>query len=160
MLGVLKKIPNKILDIGYGNGDFLNACTNIINACHGNDISNYHVPNGCIKIDDIFKDNYDVVCFFDSLEHFEDIYIIKNLKTDYIFISVPWCHNFSEEWFTKWYHRRPNEHLWHFNEKSIINFFNELDYECIYLDNFEDIVRKNTFIHPNKNILSCVFKKR
>jgi len=159
LLGALKKNPNKILDVGYGNGDFLKACLNSIKECHGIDLSDYPVPTGCTKINNMFSEKYDVVCFFDSLEHFDDIYAIKELKTDYIFISVPWCHNFSPNWFKSWYHRRPNEHLWHFNKDSINKFFNEIGYECIYQSNFEDIVRINKNVLPNENILSCLFKK-
>jgi hypothetical protein len=59
-----------------------------------------------------------------------------------------------------WYHRRPNEHLWHFNDKSLCNFFNELGYDNVYLGNFEDTIRKNNNIFPHENIISGIFKKR
>jgi hypothetical protein len=99
----------------------------------------------------IFDKHYDIVCFFDSLEHFDDIYIIKDLDCDYIFISVPFCHFFSEEWFLNCYYRRPNEHLWNFNDKSLYTVFNELGYDNIYLGNFEDTIRKNNDILPYQN---------
>lgn len=159
LLGTLGYIPNRILDVGYGNCDFLKAAKNIIKECHGADISEYPVPGGCVKVDSLYTHTYDVVCFFDSLEHFDDIYEIKNLKTDYVFISVPWCHNISEEWFANWYHRRPNEHLWHFNLESLTKFFKELGYTRIYTSNFEDAIRKNAAVAPLNNILSCMFKK-
>ena len=105
----------------------------------------------------MFIEKYDVVCFFDSLEHFDNIYIIKELKTDYIFISVPWCHNFSPDWFKSWYHRKPNEHLWHFNKESLLNFMSELGYNCIHTSNIEDTIRKNN--KEYSNILTAIFKK-
>ena len=160
LIAVLNKIPDSIVDIGYGNGDFLRVCKNAnIKNVYGCDISDYPVPNGCIKIDISEIKNSDVVCFFDSLEHFDDINVIKNMETEYIFISVPYCHNYNDKWFLKWYHRRPNEHLWHFNDKSLIETFKNNGYECIYTSNFEDIIRKNESSKNYPNILSCVFKK-
>jgi hypothetical protein len=159
LIGALGYIPKSIVDIGYGNGDFLSVCKKTIVDVYGCDISDYPVPEGCSKI--LIEDikNIDVVCFFDSLEHFDDISFIKNLDTKYVFISVPWCHYFSDEWFKNWYHRRENEHIYHFNKNSLINFFKENGYECIYTSSFEDIVRFNLNIYPLENILSCIFKK-
>jgi len=160
LLGVLQRVPTSIVDVRYGNGSFLNVCKETIANVYGCDLSEYPVPEGCKKI--MFKDisNVDVTCFFDSLEHFEDITLIKDLDTKYIFISVPWCHNLSPEWFINWYHRRENEHLYHFNDRSLVNFFNECGYDCLYMGCFEDIIRKNAALGELPNILSAVFRKR
>jgi SAM-dependent methyltransferase len=159
LLGAIKDTPKSIVDVGYGNGDFLTVCKKNIENVYGCDISDYPLPDGCkkIRLEDI--SGVDVVCFFDSLEHFEDISFIKNLNTKYIFISVPWCHNLSDLWFKNWYHRRENEHLYHFNEDSLKLFFKESGYDCIYTSSFEDIVRFNPAIYPLPNILSCIFIK-
>jgi hypothetical protein len=158
LLGSLKFIPNSILDIGYGNGDFLNACKNIISKCYGNDISNYKIPEGCEFVENIFNEEYDVITFFDSLEHFDDINFLDKLKCKYIYITLPWCHYFDDKWFENWKHRKPNEHLWHFNDKSLVNFFEEQGYENIVLGNFEDVIRKNNEEYPN--ILCGLFRKK
>lgn len=160
LLGALGSAPTSIVDVGYGNGDFLSVCTKSIPNVYGCDLSDYPVPDRCTKIDLNDIRSVDVVCFFDSLEHFDDISFISNLDTKYIFISVPWCHYVSHEWFKNWYHRRENEHLYHFNDESLKNFFNESGYDCIYSSSFEDIVRFNPAVHPLPNILSCIFKKR
>ena len=161
LLGAINKTPDSILDIGYGNGDFLKACSNIIPKCYGSDLHNdIKLLKPIQFVEDIFANKYDVITFFDSLEHFDDIFIIDKLKTKYIMISLPWCHNFSDEWFINWYHRRENEHLWHFNDKSLIQFFQEYDYELIYMSNFEDAIRKNSTAKDYPNILSAVFKKK
>jgi hypothetical protein len=99
-----------------------------------------------------------VISFFDVLEHFEEIDFVKDLDCNYVYISLPWCHNFSEEWFMDWKHRRPDEHLWHFNEKSIENFFNEMGYDMVDYSNVEDLIRVSGEEYPN--ILTCIFKKR
>ena len=82
---------------------------------------------------------------------------LNKLNCKYIFISLPWCHYFNDEWFNKWYHRRENEHLYHFNDKALINFFKENGYDNIYISNFEDNIRKNNENYPN--ILSGIFVK-
>ena len=159
LLGILGKTPTSILDVGYGNGDFLKAASKIIPECYGADISDYPVPKNCKKIE--LNDNkyYDVICFFDSLEHFDDINIIGSLNCEYIFISVPWCHYFNDNWFTKWYHRKENEHLWHFNKKALESHFAIHGYKCIYTSSIEDTIRKNSQALYYPNILTCMFQK-
>lgn len=159
MIGALNgTVPNKVLDVGYGNGDFLKACTNVVPHSYGSDLSGYPVPEGVTYVESIYEDEYDVVCFFDVLEHFDDIYDIKKLKTNFILISVPQCHYISDEWFANWKHRRPDEHLWHFDEMALIAFFDEIGYELVSSSNVEDTIRKPTSDLPN--ILTCLFRKR
>jgi hypothetical protein len=157
LLGSIKEELNSVLDVGYGNGDFLKVCSEKIKNCFGNDISNYPLPHGCVFVDDIFKDEYDLVCFFDSLEHFEEIDFVSKLKTKYVCVSLPWCHNKSDEWFENWKHRREDEHLWHFNDNSLVNFMVEMGYELVNVSNVEDTIRKS--INEDKNILTGIFKK-
>lgn len=160
LIGAIGKIPDSILDVGYGNGDFLKVASTSIPNCFGSDISDYPIPEKCIKVELNTNNHYDVVCFFDSLEHFDDINIIGNLNCDYVFISVPWCHNFSSKWFMTWYHRKPNEHLWHFNETALNSFFEGHGFVSIYKSNHEDIIRVNPSAKYYPNILSFVFKKK
>jgi hypothetical protein len=157
LLGNINENINSLLDVGYGNGDFLNVAQNIIPTCYGNEINNYNIPNKCNFIENIYTNEYDVVCFFDVLEHFENIYDIQKLKTKYIYISVPQCHYISDEWFLNWKHRRPDEHLWHFNLNSITNFMKEIGFNIVSYSNIEDIIRKSS--DNNTNILTAIFKK-
>lgn len=156
LIGTLGRIPTSIVDVGYGNGSFLNVCKETIQDCYGFDVSDYPVPFGCKKIDNL-NSFFDVVTFFDSLEHFEDISFVKDLNCNYICISVPYCHYFSDDWFFEWKHRRPDEHLWHFNETSLINFMESFGYNKINITNVEDNIRKTS--NSYQNILVGVFKK-
>lgn len=160
LLGALNRAPESIVDVGYGNGDFLTVCTKNVKQVYGCDISDYPPPEGATKIALHDISNVDVVCFFDSLEHFEDISFVKDLDTRYVYISVPWCHYVSDAWFESWYHRRENEHIYHFDEAALKRFFDEAGYDCVYTGSHEDIVRFNPHVHPLPNILSCIFKKR
>lgn len=85
-------MPSSILDIGYGTGSFLKACEFQIPERCGYDISGWQVQDGCKFVENIFEYEYDVITFFDSLEHMEDIEIIKKTKVQlylYIFTLVP-----------------------------------------------------------------------
>ena len=161
ILGALNYTPKTILDIGYGNGDFLKTASNIINDCYGYDIGNEYLLPANIKIldslPDIAQHKFDVVCLFDVLEHFDNIYDIKNIQTSYVCISVPNCNYQSDEWFKNWKHRKPNEHIWHFNEESLKNFFTEIGYKCVKITNIEDTIRKDKDNTPN--ILTGIFEK-
>jgi len=157
ILGSIKNEISSILDVGYGNGDFLKVCSEKIKNRFGNDISNYPLPDGCQFVEDVLENEYDLICFFDSLEHFENIDFVSELKTRYVCISLPWCHNKSDEWFQNWKHRREDEHLWHFNESSLVNFMTEMGYEKISISNVEDVIRKSS--NEDENILTGIFKK-
>ena len=158
IIGSLGRVPSSILDVGYGDGSFLRVSSKIVPECYGNDISKYPVPEGCKSVDDITEQKFDVITFFDSLEHFRDIEFVKDLNCNAICVSVPYCHYNNDEWFDTWKDRKPDEHLWHFNKESISNFMNKMGFDLLTSTNIEDTIRKND---PNEeNILTCIFEKR
>lgn len=157
IVGSIGKTPKSILDIGYGTGAFLEACESEIKNRYGHDISGWKVPDGCQFVEDILEDRYEVITFFDSLEHMNDIEFVKDLKCDYVCISVPHCHYFDDEWFENWKHRKPDEHLWHFNEYSLKSFMERMGYSTVNICNLEDFTRVNN--KEYSNILTGIFKK-
>jgi hypothetical protein len=157
IVGSIGKIPESILDVGYGNGEFLLAAFNQVNDCWGYDVSEYETPGEIPRANSMFDRKYDVITFFDSLEHFPDISFVKELDCNFICVSVPNCHYFDDAWFDSWKHRKPDEHLWHFNLESLSKFMSDNDYELLNSTNIEDNIRKNN--QPYSNILTCVFKK-
>jgi hypothetical protein len=160
LIGSLGIIPDSILDVGYGNGDFLKAATLAIKKCYGTDLVQTPLPNNVtfLKFNDAIQLEYDVITFFDSLEHFENIDFVKDLKCKYIFITLPWCHYIDNDWFENWKHRKPDEHLWHFDKNAMLIFFREHGYECVNIGcPFEDTIRKDNNYTPN--ILTGIFKK-
>ena len=157
VVGSIGKIPDSIVDVGYGNGEFLNVCKNTVSHCCGYDISDYPVPDGVTRVNSILDNKFDVITFFDSLEHFEDISFVKDLKCNYVCISVPWCHYFSDDWFENWKHRKPNEHIWHFNISTLTNFMLHCGFSLVSYSNIEDIIRKTISTDPN--ILTAIFRK-
>lgn len=155
---VIGKVPKTILDIGYGNGSFLKYASKFCET-YGSDISGYPIPEGSKFVDKIDDKEYDVVCMFDVLEHFTDPTEVKKIKTKYLAISVPWCHyeKHGDNWFRGWKHRRPDEHLWHFNSLSLPKFLEPFGYELLDFSNVEDQIRQSTL--PDPNILTAIFEK-
>ena len=72
-------------------------------------------------------------------------------------ISVPHCHNTNDEWFEKWKHRRPDEHLWHFDQESLVKFMRRMGFVLCSSSNLEDTIRKNND-QTETNILTCIFR--
>ena len=160
IVGTIGFKPSNILDVGYGSGDFLKTIfmSNILP--FGSDISGYTVPEGSkfIEWSDVFNQRFEVITFFDSLEHFEDISFVSKLKCNYVVVSLPECHADmkGEEWFKDWKHRKPDEHLWHFNRYSLQNFMEKNGFKCVGYNNVEDLIRKPVDSLPN--IITGIFK--
>jgi hypothetical protein len=159
IIGSIGKIPKSLMDVGYGNGDFLNCCHGVIPTLYGNDIQPaYPLTNDISFVDDILNQEVEVVTFFDSLEHFTDIEWIGNLNCQYVVISLPWCYNgLDDNWFQNWKHRKPDEHLYHFTEITLNNFMTRHGFEMINYCNLEDIIRVDKSLSPN--ILTACFRK-
>jgi hypothetical protein len=150
---------DSVLDVGYGNGDFLKVAAKDISGCFGTDISNeYPVPPDCSFVDRVDSQHYDLITFFDSLEHMHDISFVESLKCSFVCISLPWCHYHSDEWFDTWKHRKPDEHIWHFNDKSLVSYMDAMGFDPLCISNIEDVIRKG--VDSFENILTGVFKKR
>ena len=158
LLGQLNQPVSKLLDIGYGDGGFLSRASKIIKDCYGYDIGPaYPLPPKIKPVYNITNAYYDVVTLFNVLEHIPDIDFIEKIQCQHVVITVPWCHNFSDEWFEGWKHRKPNEHIWHFNDESLARFMNSKGYSCLHTSNVEDSIRGEPLGYPN--YLTAIFKK-
>jgi Methyltransferase domain len=146
----------KVLEVGYGNGSYLEAISDNCDA-YGFDITGIPVPAGVTQEASIVNSKYDVICMFDVLEHYHSINDIAQYNPEYFYISVPNCKFTSNRWFINWKHRKPNEHVFHFNKHSLTNFMNSIGYVPVCSSYVEDEIRKGV---EDKNILSMIFKRR
>lgn len=128
--------PTSLLDVGFGNGAFLRAAEHIIPNTYGYDV----FPNPNYRIAPL-TDYYDVITFFDSLEHFPSLDFFTTLRCKYVLISTPWM---PTSGFDGWKHRKPNEHLHFFTPTSLSNFLVHHNFTPLHFTNLEDVIRKST----------------
>lgn len=150
--------PKSLIDVGYGTGAFMRMAKKLIPVVGGKDISGVPVPEGCFKADEFLP--VDVVTFFDSLEHMPDLMFVRDIPAQTIVISLPYCHikDRGVDWFEKdYFHLKKNEHLHHFDEKSLENFMDNMGWYRTGVASLEDIVRKRDH---EWNILTCSFKRK
>ncbi len=163
-----------VLDFGCGTGDFLKEAMADAKRrgyrleAAGYDISGYAVDgfpvltgSGPEDYDGVAKmlggvcqdirdpegpvDPWDIVTFYDSLEHVPDFMrVLRMINARHVVISLPWCHanTLGVEWFTGWKHRKPGEHLWHFDAASLCGVMGSLGWRAVTVGNPEDRIRK------------------
>lgn len=149
----------ELLDYGYGNGAFMAFAKRHIERVWGYDIPNTPVPEGCMRTNNVFAHHYDVVTMWDCMEHLTDPgSIINSFNCSKLCISLPFCafHTKGQQWFDSEYrHRKPDEHLRHFNAASLQSFMNKLGWDMVSISNHEDLIRKND--KEDWNIISAAF---
>ena len=160
----LKTCKKGILEIGYGNGKFLEIANgflgNVIEIA-GHDISGVPVPEG-VKfypdLDKALKKDWLMVCMFDVLEHFPDPRaLLEKFRghVKYLYLTVPNSNHMSFESdseFCKFMegeyaHLKPNEHLWHFDSNGLSSLLSEFGYASMQ-ENFalEDVTRRREYV--------------
>lgn len=147
-----------LTDVGYGNGAFMKFAAERVRIVNGIDVTDVPVPDKCNKI--IEYENCSVITFHDCLEHFHDLDFVRELPCETLIISLPHCHYFmcGKEWFGGWHHRKPSEHIYHFNEASLTSLLDLYGWKAVAASDHEDIVRKRE--GPKWNILSMAFKRK
>jgi hypothetical protein len=160
IIGAIGSIPKTLVDFGYGNGSFLDVMQEYGCDCYGYDISDYPIPAMVKRAnkDRLYETQWDIVTMFDSLEHCPNLSIIEQISSDYIAITVPYCHAHKQgiDWFRTWKHRRPGEHLYHFNPQALSNLMRDYGYDRIGLSSIEDSIRKP--VDYLENTFTAVFK--
>jgi len=127
-LGIVTAVARgpKILDVGYGNGDFIKLACRAGFDGWGNDV--HGADYGVREVVDLGEmpgfPQWDVVTFFDSLEHFPSLDMVRDLgrRAHTIIVSIPRkptlfpCD-------LDWKHYRPGEHLHYFSTFSLQKLF-------------------------------------
>jgi hypothetical protein len=159
IIGRAKSI-GKVLDVGYGNGLFLKTIRRAGSEIFGIDVHNkdYGIPK-LRSLRDMSR--FDVVTFFDSLEHIADLAIVEEVESSDIFISIPHRPHWFLSYPEQWRHFRPGEHLHYFSTKSLCTLMGMAGYtlsdECC----MEDSLRGKCvrFLEISDNIHTYHFKQ-
>lgn len=166
ILGLLEKIPESVLEIGYGTGTFIEAAQiSGVDDCAGCDIAEYPLPDGVkyLSWEQSLAQSWKLVAMFDVLEHIPDLHFLENLKTEYLAVAVPYCRwrelgDQGDAWFENWRMLLPNEHLHHFDPESLVAFLGHFGFECVTTNTFEDGLRLRKG-ETGPNVLSGLFRK-
>lgn len=150
-----------LLDFGCGTGRFASAADDSWDAYGYDLVQPVNKDVTFVTEAEAFRSAWDVVTFFDSLEHLADpATTIRRLGASVVMVSVPWCHRPQDaEWFMAWKHRRPGVHLWHWNHNTLNRLFARCGYRLLMMSSFEDAYRPHPE-QPEPNILSAIFQKR
>lgn len=144
-----------VLDVGYGNGDFLKYCYQRGRDCYAWDVADYPLPKEITRLDSPSQQPVDLVTFFDSLEHYPQENLadfLASIPAKSVLISLPWCHENNPQWFLNWKHRRENEHLHHLSASAALRILELAGYDPVYLGSPEDEIRGR--LNGRQNILT------
>jgi hypothetical protein len=164
ILGLINRIPDSVLEIGYGTGTFIEAAqiTGVKN-CAGFDIAEYPLPEGVtfVSWERALETPWELVAMFDVLEHIPDLSFLGQLQADHVAIAVPFCRwkELGDQWFRDWRMLLPNEHLHHFDRESLVALMDHYGFQCVTLNTFEDGIRLREG-ETGPNILCGFFSKR
>jgi Methyltransferase domain len=166
-LGLMRRMPVSVLEIGYGTGTFIEAAEITgVPDCAGYDIAQYPLPPGVrfVEWETALDVEWDLVAMFDVLEHIPDLSFLARLKARKLALAVPYCRHRElgekgDAWLRDWRMLLPNEHLHHFDRESLVALLAYHGYDCVTLNTFEDGIR----LRPGEtgpNILSGFFSLR
>lgn len=137
---VKKHLPSgQLLDFGCGVGSFIKHCN--LNGIKGTgfDIN----PYGDYTDVNVLLQDYDVMTFWDSLEHIENpVALIKGIGAKYIFISTPSTEDYKGD-LTQWHHYMPEEHCHYYNENNLKKLIELCGYTVIETNYDESELRKS-----------------
>lgn len=139
-----------LLDVGYGNGSFVKLASSSGYDAFGKEIHGLSDRYGVREADYDSKE-WDVVTFFDSLEHMDSFSTIRKLRSKIIIVSTPLRPDtFPDD--LRWKHWKPGEHLHYFDAIGILRLWPPK--KKLAESNIEDIIRKS--LNGDKNILTIV----
>lgn len=150
----------KILDVGYANGAFLKAMQHIGYDVYGIDLHGQDM--GITEVDFDYPAVFDLVSFFDVLEHFEDLTLPQKLQTRNIIVSLPWRPSFFPKYPEKWKHYKPGEHLHYFSPESLDEYMKRWGLnKKISSGNPEDVVRGKLIVNNKvyNNIYTVIYTR-
>ncbi len=131
---------SKVLDIGYGNGEFIRQARRAGYDAYGFD-THSEPTEGVRAVKDI-SGQWDVVTFFDSWEHIKDLRFINEIQSRLFVITIPNLPPLiDEKGLQLWKHYKPNEHLHYFTKASAFAFFLNNGYVVIDVSDIEDVIR-------------------
>lgn len=154
------KPGSRILDVGYGNGAFLKRAREAGMLIHGIDVhsEDFGIPN--VDFDTDLE--YDLVCFFDSIEHFPVFDPIFKLRTQAAIVSIPNTPRVLLASPTTWRHYKPGEHLHYFSRESLNRVMSRWGFNRKLTDGFPEDQLRGKLLMEQKltdNIYTAIYTR-
>lgn len=148
-------LVGRVLDVGCGNGAFVDACRNQGLEAEGTNYSfNGKFYQGQLSDINFSSNHFDVVCYHDVLEHVVDLKkefseIKRILKPDgRLIIDFPnfWADQGIHHW-------RPIQHLWFLKTTQLCDVLKKNGFDVLVVENpIPDV--------PSKILIECLNKKK
>jgi hypothetical protein len=151
-------VGSKILDVGYGNGAFLKHADAMGLDIYGIDVHSEDFGIPVVGFDHPL--HYDLISFFDSLEHFADFAQIFKLRSRNVIISLPLTPDLLLTAPHRWRHFKPGEHIHYFSPHSLDLFMRRWGFSRRITQGFpEDALRGKLLIDDKEldNIYSAIY---
>lgn len=151
---------SRILDIGYGNGAFLMHARQHGMAVFGLDVHGEDL--GIPTVDYATDRQFDLICFFDSLEHLPSFECLFRLRTRHVVVSLPNPPECLLRSPGNWRHYKPGEHLHYFSPRSLNTLMHRWGFPVRLAAGFpEDAVRGKLRIDGrlHDNIYTAIYAK-
>lgn len=139
------------VELGPGRGVFFDHFAKFVKRLEGYDVSESKYKT--INKEELVSISWDLLLAYDVLEHFEDINDLWDIKFRWGVFSLP---RRPERVDKNWRHLKPDEHIWHINEKEFASWANDNGYEVMAFSHVEDLIRKSC----SPNIMSFVIRRK
>ncbi len=167
--------PANVLDIGCGNGRFLQCLIDKNCNCYGIElpsksaeralrIPGLNLKTGQLCEDDFGEHFFDVVTMWHVIEHLpqprKTLLIIGKIlkKGGYLMVSLPNIDSFQSRLFRgRWLHLDPPRHLFFFSELDLMKIMQTFGFEIVKIKYFS--LEQNPF-GMQQSILNCMLRKR
>ncbi len=151
---------SRVLDIGYGNGAFLKHARAEGMDIYGIDL---HDEDFGIPVVDLETNiHFDLICFFDSLEHFPNFHPLLNLRASNVIVSIPSTPAWLLSSPNRWRHYKPGEHLHYFSRRSLDRFMRDWGFNAKLTEGHpEDALRGKLTIDEQilDNIYTAIYSR-
>ena len=129
---------SRVLELGPGRGVFFDVLKSHVEQMRGYDVVQ-ESPYATIPWSQAAECEWDLVCGFDVLEHFEDIDRLWELDFQWGYFSIPAPP--AQGVHPRWRHFKPDEHLWHITAEQFEQWASAHGYRLIAVGCPEDCLR-------------------
>ena len=151
---------SRVLDVGYGNGAFLKHARAEGMDIYGIDLHDEDFGIPVVNLET--KIHFDLICFFDSLEHFTNFQPLRNLRASNVIVSIPNTPSWLLSSPRIWRHYKPGEHLHYFSRCSLDNLMRDWGFGDKLTDGYpEDALRGKLTIEGQvqDNIYTAIYSR-